>query len=149
MEDFRNPEMGSLEEAQYGVGRPFRPRPPPQEVSGDLDENKEPTTDQPQPARQRFRRSFFRRRERALAQAPVAQEPAAAEDFSKNTKLGQISLEKGLRIDLRPSMRCPARPDGQKLLPLEEGILLALIPAKGIVCIKLERVQKRPIKLMP
>ncbi|XP_048476157.1 Y-box-binding protein 2-A-like isoform X2 [Rhincodon typus] len=72
--------------------RPFRPRPPPQEVSGDLDENKEPTTDQPQPARQRFRRSFFRRRERALAQAPVAQEPAAAEEQKDNPTDSSVSV---------------------------------------------------------
>ncbi|XP_048379993.1 Y-box-binding protein 2-B-like [Stegostoma tigrinum] len=71
--------------------RPFRPRPPPQEVSADLDENKEPKTDQPQPARQRFRRSFFRRRERALAQPPVAQEPAAAEEQKDNPTDSSVS----------------------------------------------------------
>ncbi|XP_072447607.1 Y-box-binding protein 2-like isoform X4 [Chiloscyllium punctatum] len=59
--------------------RPFRPRPPPQQVSGDLDEDKEPKTDQPLPPRQRFRRSFFRRRARTLAQASVAQEQAGVE----------------------------------------------------------------------
>ncbi|XP_043542847.1 Y-box-binding protein 2-B-like isoform X2 [Chiloscyllium plagiosum] len=59
--------------------RPFRPRPPSQQVSGDLDEDKEPKTDQPLPPRQRFRRSFFRRRARTLAQASVAQEQAGVE----------------------------------------------------------------------